>query len=226
MTNRVTMGFISVSEEDMVRHRELRGEIGVDLKLINGMESPNLVMSDLAPQTQQRILHILDSMDEEKILKAKENKELQDLYDHVSSFNHGSPYLRDMVRCMSSLLGYKLTTTFNLPRAPSAAPYQSYRVNGITRINDITEYTKCILTYLVDHWHQVELTDLSYAYSTIHHYFHKARLDFGYDNVYIDLTEKDTLRITGMYNSDVNGQVVKPFISFKLNEKELVVKRG
>lgn len=222
MTNRVSMGFISVSEEDMARHRELRGELGFDLNLINGMESPNLVMSDLKPETRERIL---DGMDALKEQQAIERTELQQLLDYIQNKAKGHPYLRDLVRGMANTLGYSLNTRFNLPVSREVGEYQSYRVTGINRITDITDYIKCVLTFLVDHWGGQDYFYINHAFQTIHDYFHEARLDFGYDNVYIDLTEKDTIRITGMYKSSENGEVVKNFLKLKLTPQVYSVER-
>lgn len=225
MTNQAQIPVIAVTSEDLQRYRENNGELGFNPNGVP-MESPNFVLKDFTPEAKELILDVVQRFKQGRENYEEELNELQNLYDNVSSFSRGSPYLRDMIRAMASTLGYNLTTLFNIPREPSTEPYQSYRTHGINRINNIADYTKCILTFLVDHWHQTELNDLSYTYRTIHQCFHQARIDFGYGDIYIDLTEKDTLRITGMYNSTENGQVVRPFISFKLNEKELVVKRG
>lgn len=225
MTNRIRLGYISVSEEDMVRYRELRGELGFSPNLINGMESPNLVMSDLKPETQERILTILNEMTESRDQYLKERTELQQLLDYIQNEAKGHPYLRDLIRGMSRTIGYVLDSRFNIPVSREVGPYQSYRVAGINRINDITDYIKCVLTFLVDHWDGQDYFYINHAFQTIHDHFHKARLDFGYDNVYIDLTEKDTIRITGMYKSSENGEVVKNYLKLKLTPQVYSVER-
>lgn len=225
MTNRIRLGYISVSEEDMARHRELRGELGFTPNLINGMESPNLVMSDLKPETQERIHAILNDMAESREQHLKERTELQQLLDYIQNESKGHPYLRDLIRGMSRTIGYVLDSRFNLPVSREVGEYQSYRVEGMNRINDITDYIKCVLTFLVDHWGGQDYFYINHAFRTIHDHFHMARSDFGYGDVYIDLTEKDTIRITGMYTSSENGEVVKNFLKLKLDPKQYSVER-
>lgn len=226
MTNQAHIPVIQVSHDDMQRYRENNGEIGFDPTEQHSRFYGHLCsFKDLKPETQEKIRQIIEA-DQPRMVESKrvvEQIQLQEVYNLFKG--RGTALSRDTWAAMCSMVGYQIDTAPIPQKDTTIRDIGSYRVSGMNRITSITDYTRCAITFIVTHAH-CNIHDLCYVRGIIHDQFHKARLDFGYDDVYMDLTEKDTLVITGMYNSSENGPVVKTFLKLKLTSKGILIERG